>query len=175
VQQAIYSARAGDTVLVARGATSRTSGCAGEHVLASEFILAHDNALLPRTSRRLAAHHPDSGSGRPSTSSRIDDRDRRFHDHRRTGAVWYDNKDKIFFREAAASSWISRADVGTTSSRGNRADTARAGVLERRRRHRVRDDFEHNIIRNRGRYGAGVCLFHAGDPSQQQRHGERRR
>lgn len=170
VQQAIDSASAGDTVLVAPGRYVENLRLRGENiVLASEFVLAHDTSLILRTildgSRPT---HPDSGS--VLTIYRFEDSTtvvEGFTITGGTGTVWYDNKDKILFREGGGILVdLAGPTIRNNVITDNRADTARAGVLSAGGGG-VRIGFadpilEHNVItNNRGRYGAGVVLFYA--------------
>ncbi len=170
VQQAIDSARSGDTVLVAPGRYVENLRLRGQNiVLASEFIVAHDTALIARTildgSRPT---HPDSGS--VLTIYKFEDSTtviEGFTITGGTGTVWYDNKDKIFFREGGGILVdLAGPTIRNNAITMNRADTTRAGVLSAGGGG-VRVGFadpilEHNVITlNRGRYGAGVCLFYA--------------
>lgn len=170
VQQAIDSAQTGDTVLVAPGRYVENLRLRGENiVLAGEFILAHDTALIPRTILD-GSHpsHPDSGS--VLTIYKFEDSTtvvEGFTITGGTGTVWYDNKDKILFREGGGilvdlAGPLIRNNVITD----NRADTANSGSLSAGGGG-VRIGFadpilEHNVItNNRGRYGAGIVLFYA--------------
>lgn len=84
-----------------------------------------------------------------------------------TGTVWYDNKDKIFFREGGGLLIdLAGPTIRNCVITGNQATEAREGVLSAGGGG-VRVGFadpilEHNVISsNRGRYGAGVVLFYA--------------
>jgi hypothetical protein len=170
VQQAIDSARNGDTVLVAPGRWMENLRLRGENiVLASEFILAHDTALIARTildgSRPT---HPDSGT--VLSIYRFEDSTtvvEGFTITGGTGTVWYDNKDKILFREGGGILIdLAGPTIRDNVITGNRADTARAGVLSAGGGG-VRIGFadpilQHNVItHNHGRYGGGLVLFYA--------------
>jgi hypothetical protein len=170
VQQAIDSARAGDTVLVAPGRYVENLRLRGTNiVLAGEFILARDTSLIARTildGSRPA--HPDSGS--VLTIYRFEDSTTVVEGFTITGGsgtVWYDNKDKILFREGGGILIdLAGPTIRDNVITGNRADTAREGVLSAGGGG-IRVGFadpvlEHNIVsRNRGRYGAGIVLFYA--------------
>ena len=138
-------------------------------MLASEFILAHDSSLIARTVLD-GSHpsHPDSGS--VLTIYRFEDSTTvvtGFTITGGTGTVWYDYKDKILFREGGGILVdLAGPTIRDNVITGNRADTAREGVLSAGGGG-VRVGFgdpilEHNMIaHNRGRYGGGVVLFYA--------------
>jgi hypothetical protein len=84
-----------------------------------------------------------------------------------TGTVWYDNKDKIFFREGGGILIdLAGPTIRHNVITGNRASAVREGVLSAGGGG-VRVGFgdpilEGNVIKgNDGRYGGGVVLFHA--------------
>ncbi|MFI5206728.1 MAG: DUF1565 domain-containing protein [Gemmatimonadales bacterium] len=170
VQQAIDSASAGDTVLVAPGRYVENLRLRGENiVLASEFILAHDFSLIERTILDGSRpSHPDSGS--VITIYKFEDSTtvvEGFTITGGTGTVWYDNKDKILFREGGGILVdLAGPTIRNNYITGNRADSARDGVLSAGGGG-VRVGFgdpilDHNMItHNRGRYGGGVVLFYA--------------
>jgi len=170
IQQAIDSARTGDTVLVAPGHYYENLRLRGRNiVLASEFLTTHDTSLIGRTildgSRPT---HPDSGT--VLTIYQFEDSTtlvEGFTITGGTGTVWYDNKDKILFREGGGLLIdLAGPTIRSNVITGNRADTAREGVLSAGGGG-VRVGFadpvlERNVItHNRGRYGAGVVLFYA--------------
>ena len=83
-----------------------------------------------------------------------------------TGTVWYDNKDKIFFREGGGILVdLAGPTIRNNVITGNEA-TALTGNVLSAGGGGVRAGFadpilEHNVIsHNRGRYGGGVVLFH---------------
>jgi Right handed beta helix region len=170
VQQAIDSARAGDTVLVAPGRYVENLRLRGTNiVLAGEFILARDTSLIARTildGSRPA--HPDSGS--VLTIYQFEDSTTVVEGFTITGGsgtVWYDNKDKILFREGGGILIdLAGPTIRDNVITGNRADTAREGVLSAGGGG-IRVGFadpviEHNVVsRNHGRYGGGIVLFYA--------------
>ena len=170
VQAAIDSARERDTVLVAPGRYAENLRLRGRNiVLASEFVTTGDTALIPRTvldGSRPA--HPDSGT--VLTIYQFEDSTtvvEGFTITGGTGTVWYDNKDKILFREGGGILIdLAGPTIRNNVITGNRADTAREGVLSAGGGG-VRVGFgdpilERNVItRNHGRYGGGIVLFHA--------------
>lgn len=169
VQAAIDSAKNGDTVLVAPGRYYENLVFKGQNiVLASEFARTRDPGLIERTildGSRPA--HPDSGA--VVTIWRFEDSTavvEGFTIRGGTGTVWFDNKDKINFREGGGiivdlSGPTIRhniiednvaVDKGTGLSAGGGG--IRVGFAE--------PIIEKNIIRrNKGRYGGGVVLFHS--------------
>ena len=174
VQQAIDSARRGDTVLVAPGRYVENISFKGKDiVLTSHFALGGDTSFISRTV--LDGSRPAN----PDTASVvIMDHDldstavlQGFTITGGTGTVWLDPKDKIYFREGGGvlvefSSPVIRHNViehneATLASaksgvpvRSAGGGGIRAGFAE--------PTIEHNVIRgNRGRYGAGVVLFYA--------------
>jgi len=169
VQSAIDSAKDGDTVLVAPGRYYENLVFKGRNiVLASEFARNRDRSLIERTildGSRPA--HPDSGA--VVTIWRFEDSTavvEGFTIRGGTGTVWFDNKDKINFREGGGiivdlSGPTIRnniiednvaVDKGTGLSAGGGG--IRVGFAE--------PIIEKNIIRrNKGRYGGGVVLFHS--------------
>lgn len=169
VQAAIDSARSGDTVLVSPGRYFENLVFKGQNiVLASEFVRSGDRSTIERTildGSRPA--HPDSGA--VITIWRFEDSTavvEGFTITGGTGTVWFDNKDKINFREGGgiivdlAGPTIRNniiegnvaIDKGTMLSAGGGG--IRVGFAE--------PIIEQNIIRNnKGRYGGGVVLFHS--------------
>ena len=133
IQRAIDSAQSGDTVLVAPGRYFENLRLRGENiVLASEFILAHDTSVIARTVLDGSRpSHPDSGT--VITIYKFEDSTtvvEGFTITGGTGTVWYDNKDKILFREGGGILVdLAGPTIRNNVITGNRADTARAGVL----------------------------------------------
>ena len=169
IQVAIDSAKHGDTVLVSPGRYYENLLFKGQNiVLASEFARTRDRSAIARTiidgSRRA---HPDSGA--VVTIWRFEDSTavvEGFTITGGTGTVWFDNKDKINFREGGgiivdlAGPTIRNniiegnvaIDKGTMISAGGGG--IRVGFAE--------PIIEKNIIRNnKGRYGGGIVLFHS--------------
>ena len=169
IQAAIDSAKHGDTVLVAPGRYFENLVFKGQNiVLASEFARSRDRSVIARTildgSRPV---HRDSGA--VVTIWRYEDSTavvEGFTITGGTGTVWFDNKDKINFREGGGiivdlSGPTIRnniiegnvaIDKGTMLSAGGGG--IRVGFAE--------PIIEHNIIRNNtGRYGGGIVLFHS--------------
>ena len=169
VQTAIDSARNGDTVLVAPGRYFENLVFRGQNiVLASEFARTRDRSAIERTILDGSKPaHPDSGA--VVTIWRFEDSTavvEGFTITGGTGTVWFDNKDKINFREGGgiivdlAGPTIRNniiegnvaVDKGTMLSAGGGG--IRVGFAE--------PIIERNIIRNnKGRYGGGVVLFHS--------------
>ncbi len=170
VQGAIDSARARDTVLVAPGRYFENLRLRGRNiVLAGEFLLAHDSSLIGRTvldgSRPT---NPDSGT--VLTIYQFEDSTtviEGFTITGGTGTVWYDNKDKIFFREGGGILVdLAGPTIRNNVITGNQATSVEGNVLSAGGGG-VRVGFadpilEANVItHNRGRYGGGVVLFYA--------------
>lgn len=170
VQQAIDSARAGDTVLVAPGRYVENLRLRGRNiVLASEFILRHDSALIARTI--LDGSRPTSrDSGTVLTIYRFEDSTtvvQGFTITGGTGTVWYDNKDKIFFREGGGILVdLAGPTIRDNIITGNAATALDSSVLSAGGGG-IRVGFadpilEHNVVtKNTGRYGGGIVLFYA--------------
>lgn len=170
VQQAVDSARAGDTVLVAPGRYVENLRLRGRNiVLASEFIVAHDSSLIARTV--LDGSRPTSrDSGTVLTIYRFEDSTtvvQGFTITGGTGTVWYDNKDKIFFREGGGILVdLAGPTIRDNIITGNEATALDSSVLSAGGGG-IRVGFadpilEHNVIsKNKGRYGGGIVLFYA--------------
>ncbi|HEX9895786.1 MAG TPA: right-handed parallel beta-helix repeat-containing protein [Gemmatimonadales bacterium] len=170
VQAAIDSARERDTVLVAPGRYYENLRLRGYNiVLGSEFLLTRDSALIGRTVLDGSRpSHPDSGTVLSiyqfeDSTTVIEG----FTITGGTGTVWYDNKDKIMFREGGGILIdLAGPTVRHNVITDNRADETRPGVLSAGGGG-VRIGFgdpllERNVIRrNSGRYGGGVVVFHA--------------
>ncbi len=170
IQAAIDSARTGDTVLVAPGRYYENIRFQGQNiVVASEFILHHDPGLIDRTiidgSR---PRHPDSAS--VVLIYQFEDSTAVLEGFTLTGGkgtVWYDNKDKVPFREGGGVLVdLAGPTIRNNVIEGNEAILVAPGMLSAGGGG-IRVGFadpiiEHNIVRdNRGRYGAGVVLFYA--------------
>ena len=169
VQTAIDSAKEGDTVLVAPGRYYENLVFKGQNiVLASEFVRTRDRSTIERTildGSRPA--HPDSGA--VVTIWRFEDSTavvEGFTITGGTGTVWFDNKDKINFREGGGIIVdLSGPTIRNNIIEGNVAidkgkmlsaggGGIRVGFAE--------PIIERNVIRNnKGRYGGGVVLFHS--------------
>ena len=169
VQTAIDSAKEGDTVLVAPGRYYENLVFKGQNiVLASEFVRTRDRSAIERTildGSRPA--HPDSGA--VVTIWRFEDSTavvEGFTITGGTGTVWFDNKDKINFREGGGIIVdLSGPTIRNNIIEGNVAidkgkmlsaggGGIRVGFAE--------PIIERNVIRNnKGRYGGGVVLFHS--------------
>ena len=170
IQAAIDSARTGDTVLVAPGHYYEILRLRGRNiVLASEFITTHDTSLIGRTV--LDGSRPtNADSGTVLSIYQFEDSTtvvEGFTITGGTGTVWYDNKDKIFFREGGGLLIdLAGPTIRNNVITGNRADSVHAGVLSAGGGG-VRIGFadpilERNVItHNHGRYGGGVVLFYA--------------
>lgn len=170
VQAAIDSARAGDTVLVAPGHYYENLRLRGRNiVLASEFIVTGDTSVIERTI--LDGSRPtNADSGTVLSIYQFEDSTtvvEGFMITGGTGTVWYDNKDKIFFREGGGLLIdLAGPTIRNNVITGNRADSVHAGVLSAGGGG-VRIGFadpilERNVItHNHGRYGGGVVLFYA--------------
>jgi hypothetical protein len=170
VQAAIDSAGAADTVLVAPGRYVENLRLRGRNItLASEFLLSRDTSLIERTVLDGSRpRHPDSGA--VLTIYQFEDSTtlvEGFTITGGTGTVWYDNKDKIFFREGGGILVdLAGPTIRNNVIRGNRASEVREGVLSAGGGG-VRIGFadpilEGNVIReNDGRYGGGVVVFHS--------------
>jgi hypothetical protein len=171
VQRAIDTAQRGDTVLVAPGRYFENLRFRGRDiVLASHFILERrDSAIISRTildgSRPT---HPDSGT--VVTIYQFEDSTtvlEGFTITGGTGTVWYDNKDKIFFREGGGI----LIDLAGPTIRNNVITGNQATDIPEKSLSAggggIRVGFadpilESNVIsRNKGRYGGGVVLFHS--------------
>ena len=169
VQAAIDSAKAGDTVLVAPGRYFENLVFKGQNiVLASEFIRTRDRVTIERTildGSRPA--HPDSGA--VITIWRFEDSTavvEGFTITGGTGTVWFDNKDKINFREGGGII----VDLAGPTIRNNIIEGNVAidkGKMLSAGGGGIRVGFaepiiERNVIRNnKGRYGGGIVLFHS--------------
>lgn len=174
VQQAIDSARRGDTVLVAPGRYVENITFKGKDlVLTSHFALSGDTSFISRTV--LDGSRPAN----PDTASVvIMDREldstavlQGFTITGGTGTIWLDPKDKVYFREGGGvlvefSAPVIRYNVienntavdTTPAKGGTKVVSAGGGGI---RVGFAEPTIEHNVIRNnRGRYGAGVVLFH---------------
>src|SRR5215208_1774905 len=174
VQQAIDSARRGDTVLVAPGRYFENISFRGKDiVLTSHFALGGDTSFISRTVL------DGSRAANPDTASVV------IMDHELdstavlqgftitggTGTVWLDPKDKVYFREGGGvlcefGSPVIRYNVienneasdTTPAKGGTKVVSAGGGGI---RCGFAEPTIENNVIRgNRGRYGAGVVLFH---------------
>jgi len=170
IQAAIDSAGPGDTVLVAPGRYYENLRLRGTNiVLASEYARTRDPSLIAQTildgSRPT---HPDSGT--VLSIYRFEDSTtvvEGFTITGGTGTVWYDNKDKILFREGGGILIdLAGPTIRNNVITGNRADSTRPGVLSAGGGG-VRIGFadpilSHNVItHNHGRYGGGVVMFYA--------------
>jgi len=169
VQTAIDSAKEGDTVLVAPGRYYENLVFKGQNiVLASEFARTRDRSAIERTildGSRPA--HPDSGA--VVTIWRFEDSTavvEGFTITGGTGTVWFDNKDKINFREGGGII----VDLAGPTIRNNIIEGNVAidkGKMLSAGGGGIRVGFaepiiERNVIRNnKGRYGGGVVLFHS--------------
>jgi hypothetical protein len=175
VQQAIDSARAGDTVLVAPGRYYENLHLRGRNiVLTSHWALSRDPAVVARTildgSRPQRA---DTASviiidgGEDSTTVV-----QGFTITGGTGTVWRDPRHKILYREGGGilcefaapiiqHNIIENNEAVQVAASGTTEEIASAGGGG------IRCGFgeptiRQNVIRaNRGRYGGGVVLFHA--------------
>lgn len=170
IQAAIDSAREGDSVIVAPGRYYEILRLRGRNiVLGSEFLRNRDTSVISRTildgSRPT---HPDSGT--VITIYQLEDSTTVVEGFTITGGsgtVWYDNKDKIFFREGGGVLIdLAGPTIRNNIITGNRASAVRQGVLSAGGGG-IRVGFadpivERNVIRgNDGRYGGGIVLFHA--------------
>ena len=169
VQVAIDSAKEGDTVLVAPGRYYENLVFKGLNiVLASEFVRTHDRTAIERTildGSRPA--HPDSGA--VVTIWRFEDSTavvEGFTITGGTGTVWFDNKDKINFREGGGiivdlSGPTIRNNViegNVAIDKGKMLSAGGGGI----RVGFAEPIIEKNVIRNnKGRYGGGIVLFHS--------------
>ncbi|HEY2805826.1 MAG TPA: right-handed parallel beta-helix repeat-containing protein [Gemmatimonadales bacterium] len=170
IQAGIDTASAGDTVLVAPGHYYENLRLRGVNiVLASEFLTSHDTSVIGRTV--IDGSRPtNADSGTVLSIYRFEDSTTvvaGFTITGGTGTVWYDNKDKIFFREGGGVIVdLAGPTIRDNVITGNRADSVHPGVLSAGGGG-VRIGFadpilDHNIIsRNSGRYGGGVVLFYA--------------
>jgi Right handed beta helix region len=170
IQEAIDSAIPGDTVLVAPGRYQENIRFRGKGILlASEYLLRHDPALIQRTvidGSRPA--HPDTGTvvlfvEQEDTSAIL----LGFTITGGTGTVWTDARDKTLYREGGGILCeLSAPRIEHNLIERNAAVDVAEGVLSAGgggiRCGYAEPVIRNNVIRgNRGHYGAGIVLFHS--------------
>ena len=170
IQAAIDSARRGDTVLVAPGRYYENISFKGKGiVVTSHFARGRDLAAIERTvidGSRPA--HPDTGTVVRFTHQEDSTAVLQgFTVTGGTGTVWLDAKDKTNFREGGGilcelasptirfNHIVDNAAVSTTGGMHSAGGGGiRCGYAE--------PTIVNNVVRgNRGRYGAGIVLFHS--------------
>ena len=170
IQAAIDSARRGDTVLVAPGRYHENIDFKGKGiVVTSRLARTGDLAEIERTiidGSRPA--HPDTGSVVRFTH--LEDSTavlQGFTITGGTGTVWLDAKDKIVFREGGGILCeLSAPTIRFNHVVGNSAVAMTGGVRSAGgggiRCGYAEPTIVNNVVRgNRGRYGAGIVLFHS--------------
>lgn len=170
IQEAIDSAAQGDTVLVAPGRYQENIRFRGKGiVVASEYLLKHDPALIARTI--IDGSHP-AHADTASVVLFIEQEDTNavllgFTITGGKGTVWTDARDKTLYREGGGILCeLSSPIIEHNLIEANEAIEVRPGLLSAGgggiRCGYAEPIIRHNVIRrNRGHYGAGVVLFHA--------------
>ena len=175
IQSAIDSAKKGDTVLVARGRYYENIRFKGKGIVVTSHI-ARTRDLRSIASTIIDGSRPsdpDTGSvvrfvNQEDTTAVLQG----FTITGGTGTVWLDAKDRFWFREGGGilcelSSPTIRhnyivGNVATSVAKGARGDSVLSAGGGGIRCGYAEPTIVNNVIRgNRGRYGAGVVLFHS--------------